>query len=102
VIRLNPFHPDRFWGLLGRACSTAKQYSEAVEAFQYSNDPGIDQHAFLAVVNAYLEEQGRAESHNIETDSGFSRWAHAASLHYKNGQDREYFLQTLLQAGLPD
>ncbi|MBV40793.1 MAG: hypothetical protein QGG19_04085 [Alphaproteobacteria bacterium] len=102
---MNPFHPVRFWGHLGRAYFTAKQYAEAVEAFQHFNEPDVGQHAFLAAANAYLEEQGRAESHKaaiLKREPDFSSSAHAASLHYKNDQDREHFRQALPQAGLPD
>jgi hypothetical protein len=38
----------------------------------------------------------------LKREPDFSSSAHAASLHYKNDQDREHFRQALPQAGLPD
>ena len=32
AMRVNPYHPERFWNHLGRAHYTARQYSEAVAA----------------------------------------------------------------------
>ena len=37
AMRLNPYHPERFWGLLGRAYFLARRYDEAVEAFRHVN-----------------------------------------------------------------
>ena len=37
AMRLNPYHPGRFWGLLGRAYFPARRYDEAVEAFRHVN-----------------------------------------------------------------
>src|SRR6476619_1326291 len=32
AMRLNPYHPERFWSHLGRACCGARRYDEAIEA----------------------------------------------------------------------
>ncbi|MGA7597109.1 MAG: adenylate/guanylate cyclase domain-containing protein, partial [Pseudolabrys sp.] len=37
AMRLNPYHPERFWSHLGRAYFVARRYSEAVKAFQRIN-----------------------------------------------------------------
>ena len=34
AMRLNPYHPERFWSHLGRAYFVARRYGEAVKAFQ--------------------------------------------------------------------
>ena len=32
-MRLNPYHPERFWNHLGRAYFVARRYAEAIDAF---------------------------------------------------------------------
>ena len=39
AMRLNPYHPERFWNHLGRAYYVARRYAEAVEAFAGSAGP---------------------------------------------------------------
>ena len=42
AMRLNPFHPARYWGHLGRAYFTAKRYAEATEALLRSASPATE------------------------------------------------------------
>ena len=35
AMRLNPYHPERFWSHLGRAYFGARRYAEAIEAFKH-------------------------------------------------------------------
>jgi adenylate cyclase len=37
AMRLNPYHSERFWSHLGRACYCAEKYAEAAGAFSRSN-----------------------------------------------------------------
>ncbi len=39
AMRLNPYHPERFWSHLGRAYFVARRYGEAVEAFMRITRP---------------------------------------------------------------
>ena len=39
AMRLNPYHPERFWNHLGRACYCAEKYAEAVDAFSRITRP---------------------------------------------------------------
>ena len=48
AMRLNPYHPERFWNHLGRAYFMARRYAEAVEAFSRISAPDHTHHAFLA------------------------------------------------------
>ena len=34
AMRLNPYHPERFWNHLARACFAARRYDEAIEALR--------------------------------------------------------------------
>ena len=40
AMRLNPYHPERFWNHLGRAYFVARRYAEAAEAFAPYQPPG--------------------------------------------------------------
>jgi adenylate cyclase len=39
AMRLNPYHPERFWGHLGRACFVARRYGEAIDALKCVTQP---------------------------------------------------------------
>jgi adenylate cyclase len=39
AMRLNPYHPERFWNHLGRACYCAEKYAAAAEAFSRITRP---------------------------------------------------------------
>jgi adenylate cyclase len=47
AMRLNPYHPERFWNHLGRACFCAEKYAEAAEAFSRITRPDHTHHATL-------------------------------------------------------
>ena len=53
AMRLNPYHPERFWGHLGRAYFVARRYDEAVEA-----GPGFTIEAHLGTLH-YMHEADR-------------------------------------------
>ena len=38
-MRLNPYHPERFWSHLARACFAARRYAEAVDALRCISSP---------------------------------------------------------------
>ena len=104
AIRLNPYHPQRFWGHLGRAYFVARRYSEAVEAFRRISMPDHLVHAFLAATYAQLGDAAAAAEHAREVlrlDPGFSIDAYAATLHHKNEADRAHHRDVLAKAGLP-
>src|SRR5262249_12906285 len=48
AMRLNPYHPQRFWNHLGRACYCAERYAEAAEALSRITQPDHNHHALLA------------------------------------------------------
>ena len=55
AMRLNPYHPERFWNHLGRALFVARRYAEAVEAFSRITKPDHTHHAFRAAALARWE-----------------------------------------------
>ena len=104
AMRLNPYHPERFWNHLGRACFCAEKYAEAAEAFARITRPDHTHHAFLAGVFAQMGNGVAAAAHAAEVvkrEPGFTVAAYLATQHYKREVDRKRHESGLLKAGLP-
>jgi len=104
AMRLNPYHPERFWAHLGRAYFTARRYSDAVDALKRINKPDAQLHALFAAIYVKMEEMIAAKAHVAEAlklDPALTLEACAASLHYKKAEDRDHHLQALEMAGIP-
>ena len=105
AMRLNPYHPERFWSHLGRAHFVARRYAASVEAFNRVSRRDYAQHAFLAAALAELGDQAGAVAQAEEVlrlQPGFSAKTYLATLPYKNESDREHHREALLKAGLPE
>jgi adenylate cyclase len=103
-MRLNPYHPDRFWNHLGRAQYLARSYAEAIESFSRIATPDYAHHAFLAASSAQIGNGVAAAAHAHEVLSRqpkFSTEKYLATLHYKLDTDREHHREGLIRAGLP-
>jgi adenylate cyclase len=104
AMRLNPYHPERFWSHLGRAHFVARRYAEAIEAFKKLSAPDHLQHAFLAACHAQLGHAAEAKSHVQEVlkrQPGFTVSAYLPTLHYTRPEDLAHHRESLLKAGLP-
>jgi adenylate cyclase len=104
AMRLNPYHPERFWSHLGRACYCAEKYAEAVEAFSRITRPDHTHHAFLAATFAQIGDAVAATAHAAEVlkrEPKFSIATYLATQHYKREVDRQRHEAGLLKAGLP-
>ncbi|MGY4474056.1 adenylate/guanylate cyclase domain-containing protein [Bradyrhizobium sp. USDA 3364] len=104
AMRLNPYHPERFWSHLGRACYCAEKYADAAEAFSRITRPDHTHHAFLAATLAQMGNSVAATAHAAEVlkrEPAFSVAAHLATQHYKREPDRARYEAGLLKAGLP-
>jgi adenylate cyclase len=104
AMRLNPYHPERFWSHLGRACYCAERYAEAVEAFSRITRPDYTHHAFLAATFAQMGNAVAAAAHAAEvlkSEPKFSTAAYLETQHYKLAVDRQRHEAGLLKAGLP-
>jgi adenylate cyclase len=104
AMRLNPYHPERFWSHLGRACYCAEKYAEAAEAFSRITRPDHTHHAFLAATFAQMGNAVAAAAHATEVlqrEPKFSAAAYLATQHYKRDLDRDRHEAGLLKAGLP-
>jgi adenylate cyclase len=104
AMRLNPYHPERFWSHLGRACYCAEKYADAVEAFSRITRPDYTHHAFLAATFAQMGNAVAAAAHAAEVlkfEPKFSVAAHLGTQHYKHAIDRQRHEAGLLKAGFP-
>ena len=104
AMRINPYHPERFWSHLGRACYCAEKYAEAAEAFSRLTRPDHTHHAFLAATFAQMGNSVAAAAHAAEVlkrEPQFSVAAHLGTQHYKHEVDRKRHEAGLLKAGLP-
>ena len=104
AMRLNPYHPERFWGHLGRAQYVAHAYGDAIRSFSRITNPDHTHFAFLAAASAQVGDASAASGYAQDVMSRapeFSVGAHLATLHYRNASDLEHHRQGLLKAGLP-
>ena len=104
AMRLNPFHPARYWSHLGRAYFTARRYAEAAEAYKRLATPDQAQNAFLAAATAGQGDLAGAKAcaeRVLAAQPNFTVADYLATLHYKNEGDGEHLREKLLQAGLP-
>jgi len=104
AMRLNPYHPERFWNHLGRALYCAEKYADATEAFARITRPDFTHHAFLAAIFAQMGNTVAAAAHAAEVvklEPAFSVANYLATQHYKHDADRARHETGLLKAGLP-
>jgi adenylate cyclase len=104
AMRLNPYHPERFWNHLGRAYFVARRYAEAAAAFARITRPDHTHHASLAAAFAQMGDATAASAHArevVKQQPEFSVESYLETLHYKRESDREHHREGLLKAGLP-
>ncbi|MET3905994.1 adenylate cyclase [Bradyrhizobium sp. S3.3.6] len=104
AMRLNPYHPERFWSHLGRAYYCAEKYAEAAEAISRITRPDHTHHAFLAAIFAQMGNAIAARAHAAEVlkrEPAFSVANHLSTQHYKRDVDRQRYEAGLLGASLP-
>ena len=104
AMRLNPYHPERFWNHLGRAYFVARRYEDSISAFGRITAPDQFHHAFIAACHAQLGDVPSARRHAAEVlkrAPNFAVESYLKTLHYKRAEDRAHHCQALLKAGLP-
>jgi adenylate cyclase len=104
AIRLNPYHPQRFWSHLGRAQYTARLYADAVASYSKLTAPDHTHHAFLAAASAQLGNRTAAAAHAGETLARLPAFTIGKFLkiqHYRQPADSEHLREGLAKAGLP-
>jgi adenylate cyclase len=104
AMRLNPYHPERYWNHLGRAYFVAHRYAEAVEAVKHIHAPDHFHHALLAAANGQMGNEAEACRHVGEAlarKPGFTAADCLSTTHYKRQEDIDHHRAGLLKAGLP-
>jgi adenylate cyclase len=105
AMRLNPYHPERFWSHLGRAQYTARTYADAIASFSKLTAPDHTHHAFLAAASAQLGDRTAAVAHAHEAlkrEPNLTARTFLETLHYRRPADAEHLREGLLKAGLPE
>src|SRR5689334_8984378 len=103
-MRLNPYHPERFWSHLARASFAARRYRDAVDALKCIAAPDPLQRALHAGCLAQLGDAAAADEQRRATLVAAPSLTIAevlASLHYKDPAHREHHRESLERAGFP-
>ena len=104
AMRLNPYHPERFWSHLGRAQYTARLYADAIASYSKLTAPDQTHHAFLAASSAQLGDRAAAAAHTrevLQRQPDFTVQNLLKTLHYRQPSDTEHVREGLSEAGLP-
>jgi adenylate cyclase len=105
AMRLNPYHPERFWFHLARAQFGARRYADAVDSLRHISAPDALHHALFAACLAQLGQPEAAASHVAEVLKRipkFSIGTHCLPmLHYAREADLAHHREAMRQAGLP-
>jgi len=106
AMRLNPFHPERFWFHLARAQFVARRYADAIDSLRHLTAPDTLHHALLAACHAQLGHASDAAAHAAEVRKrapDFAIREHCVPvLHYGRDTDLAHHIEALRKAGLPD
>jgi len=104
AMRLNPFHPEWYWGALAILLYAARHYEEALEADRRIASWKKPWHlARLAACYAQLGrlEEARAQAAEVLRLAPDFRLS-AVKLRYKHPADVEHVLEGMRKAGLPE
>lgn len=106
AMRLNPFHPERFWYHLARAQFVARRNDEALQSMQHVSSPNLLLKSFIAACHAHrgdMAAAGNLAGEILKQGPGFSLSKHVVpTLHYKKASDLEHHREGVLKAGIPD
>lgn len=103
AMKLNPYHPERFWAHLGRAMFVAHRYADALAATLHVRTPDAALQAFMAACEARLGQAEAARTRVqrlLAVTPPFDLTEYLAGLHYRYAADREHHLESLRSAGL--
>jgi adenylate cyclase len=104
AMRLNPYHPERFWSHLARACFVARRHGEALEALGRLSRPDALQHALAAAAASELADDALTARHVAEALRANPELTVAgiiAGTHYALASDLALHREALIAAGFP-
>jgi adenylate cyclase len=106
AMRLNPYHPERFWFHLARAQFVARRYVDAIDSLRHISAPDTLHHALFAACHAQLGHTLDAAARAAEVlrrVPDFTIREHCLPvLHYGRDSDLAHHCEALRKAGLPD
>jgi adenylate cyclase len=104
AMRLNPFHPDWYWGELGFTLYDARRYEEALQAF--NRIASRKKHWLFARMAACCGQLGRPDEAQplirevLRLKPNFR--ISTEKLAYKHAADVEHVIEGMRKAGLPE
>ena len=104
-MRLNPYHPNWVWNILGRTLHSADRHEAAIRAFKRVSTPNFWNFAYLAACYAELGnlEEARANAQaTLDVRPDFTLGEFVRALPYKDPARLEHFLAGFRKAGLPE
>jgi adenylate cyclase len=104
AMRLNPYHPLRFWSHLGRAYFVARRYAEALAALGHLTAADGPTRVLIAACHVRLGNPDAAAAQvreALQREPAFNWNACLATLHYQHASDLAHHREAALQAGLP-
>lgn len=105
AMRLNPYHPERFWSHLGRAQYTGRLYPDAIQSYSKLTAPDHTHHAFLAASSAQIGNRTAAAAHArevLQREPAFTTENFLRTLRYQHNSDTAHVREGLVKAGLPE
>ena len=106
AMRLNPYHPERFWFHLARAQFVARRYVDAIDSLRHISAPDTLHHALFAACHAQLGHAIDAAARVAEVRRrvpDFTIREHCLPvLHYGRDADLAHHCEALRKAGLAD
>ena len=110
AMRLNPYHPERFWGHLGRAHYGAERYADAYDAFKHITTMDETACAYMVACQAHMAKgEGAGDGAGtkaevkqlLELSPDFAVGGFVERMPYSRETDRVRLREGLLSAGLP-
>jgi len=102
AMKLNPYHPPRFWSHLARALFHQGRYEEASQALQNVRAPRVREQAFQVAARAKIGDAkalARSVAELREASPSFSADKFVDQLPYEHEGDREALREALQAAG---
>lgn len=103
AIRLNPYHPPRYWTHLGRVLYHLARFEEALDALGHVGQPRVDDLVYQVAAGARLSDPGRRERYISDLGAAapdLEPVAFVRALPYEREADRRNLLDDLEMAGL--
>ena len=102
-LRLNPYHPQRYWTHLARALLHLERFGEALSVFSQIGRPRVDDLAYSVAASMRIGERSNIErtiNALIIAFPNFNAASFVDSLPYERAQDKDLVLCALEAADL--